>query len=372
VRIVMLASGSPQSDMSARLVRLGRELVKNGHEVFMLAPSADRRTGFRREMHNAIDGVTVIIPFHLATKYATINLIPYIPSALFHTIRLQAQIVYVYKPTPISVLGFVGKVRCSTRVVLDMDDLGSEVMLREGNARWKVALVRWSEHFAERHSDGIVAASSFLARRYHALYPLKPVVVIPNGADSSSVMTSPRSEPAIVFLGSLNSRSVLEPLLRALPLLADRQTKLRVVGSGTQAAYFKSLTRELDLAGRVEFTGWVTHDRIGETMVAGDLGYCCVPDEPAYRAASNQKVFDYMALGVVPVVNRVGDLPRVVEHGRAGYIVETDLVTCLNAALCDQKGRLARSRAGSQLAATVYSWSSLASRLEVALSQIAS
>ena len=368
MKIILLASGAVRSSLTARVVNLGRELVKYGHDVVLVAPNCDKYTNFSTDSLTDIDGIKIIHPAQFNSRWQTLNFIPYIPSAAWHIWREKADIVHLYKPTPLTLVGLVSKFRTKTRIVLDMDDLGSEVMLRENNARWKVWLVAKSENIAARYANAIVTASSYLRDYFQKTQPNKVVLWIPNGVAVLDPGTAKVTAP-IVFIGSLNNLEVIMPLINAIPQIATAVISngpiVSIIGDGEKRSDLVRLVHQNGVGVYVSFSdGWIKQERLNEVVGVGDIGYCCVPNENSYIAASSQKVFNYLSLGVVPLVNNVGDLAYYVEDGKSGYIVADDLATTLIRAMSDKKERDQKIKAGQSYLKANFLWPTLAKKLE--------
>lgn len=371
MKIVMMASGSVRSSLTHRALRLGSALAARGHEVVLVAPSLDKYTGFKSEKINRLDGVRVVQPFQLQTKSPLLNLLPYLAAASAAVLRERPDILYLYKPTPITLPGLLARWVLRRPVVLDMDDLGSEVMAIEGQPAPIVKLVALCERLAARNARLIVGASSYLANFYRRELPDKKVLWLPNGADTTALRPlDPTDSPQLVFFGALNRRSLLEPVLRALPLAwtpaGTAPVRLTVIGDGSELASLKRLARRLGISSQVRFVGWARPEELGRFAKAGDLGLCYMPRARTTVACSNQKIFQYMAYGLIPVVSRVGDLPAYV--GRSGFVAEpdspTDLARVIAGALSPRIDYAERSAAAVRRARRRYDWDVLAAELE--------
>src|SRR5450756_1759411 len=375
VKVVMLVSGSVYSSLTHRALSFARALAGLGHEVVLVAPMADKYNNFQPVVVENGGNIKIVHPRQFVTSRRMLNLLPYVVSAALCVPRLRPDVVHIYKPTPITIIGLLPKLLWRTPVLLDMDDLGSEVMAIEGCSAAEVALVRWCERRAARWADAIVVASTFLHRTYQAAYPGKSITCIANGVDASSyrhIYESPAREegPDLVVVSTLNRKNIVEPLIRAMPEITRRlrrRVRLRVVGDGNCLSYFKGLAATLELVQQIEFAGWVERPNIAAYLKLGDVGYCYMPNDRTTVACSNMKVFEYLAAGVVPVVSDVGDLPAYVDYGRAGYVCPHDdsaaLVDCLTHALADST-RIDRARRGGKLAAESYDWAVLTTELE--------
>lgn len=369
MKILFLTSGSVRSNFTYRALSLARELQKLGHEPVLVCPKADKYNGFIAEDVKELDGVRVIQPKQFVTKKAEVNLLPYIFDALLAVIREKPDLVYIYKPTPISIVGLTAKFLRKTPVVLDMDDLGAEVMKAEGFPIFQQQLIRWSESFAERFSDRIVVASTYLLEKYGNRYPGKPLYLMPNGADESWIIPPEMSgaEKRIVFMGALGRKSILDPLFDALPDIIERHpdTEALVIGDGKYLDHYKIKAQELGIDRNVTFTGWLKIEDARAKLRCGDLGYCFMPDDVSTRAASNMKIPQYLIRGVVPLVSAVGDLPRSVGNGRFGYIAKDDkslgIREILLQGLEDPERKTIKAKLAREFALDNLTWHKLAS-----------
>ena len=370
MKILFFTSGSVRSNFTYRALTVAKLLAARGHDVSLVAPTADKYNNFIPEKIAGIGGVKILQPFQFKTKQMILNLVPYLLRALYFALRERPDLVYIYKPTPISAVGLCAKLFFGSEVLLDMDDLGSEVMKIEGHPAYQRLLVKWSEDVSARMANRIVAASTYLERIYKERYPHTPVHLMPNGAEEAwlDAPVSPTDAPKrIVFMGAVNRTTILEPLFDALPTIIKKHpdTRVLIMGDGACLDFFKEKASSLGVGAQVEFAGWLPLEQARERLRAGDIGYSFMPDQETNRAASNMKVPQYMARGVVPLVSDVGDLPATVGRGSAGYIaknaaeVESALMHALEDPERREKAQAARAKALEGL-----NWDSLARSLE--------
>ncbi|MDB5238940.1 MAG: hypothetical protein JWO00_275 [Candidatus Parcubacteria bacterium] len=371
MRITFLASGSIRSNFSYRILALARSLRAHGNSASIIAPSADKYNNFSPEKINEIDGVKILQPFQLKTKRLEINLIPYLFGAFKALLKEKPEVIYIYKPTPISAIGLFGKMVLGAETVVDFDDLGSEVMRIEGHPSYQRKLVEWSERICAHYADRLVVTSSLLFDLYTKKYPKKPIIIIPNGVEKDwlnkpLVVTD---AARIVFMGSLNRKTILGPLFEVLPKVIAKYPSLKVlvIGDGTYLSYFKDLAAKDGLTNNVSFTGWLALDAARSQLHSGDIGYNYMPDEITVKAASNMKMPQYMSRGVVPFVSDVGDLSRTIGNGSAGYICPAgdagSLFNVLVSAIQDPN-RSDKVKNAIHLASTVLSWDTLAQNFQ--------
>ena len=367
MKITFLVSGSIRSNFVYRALALARALHVLGSDVSIIAPKADKYNDFQGEDTSDIGGVKIFQPFQFKTKRPEINLLPYLFNATKLAIKQKPELVYIYKPTPVNVVGFVIKLFRKIPVVVDIDDLGSEVMKIEGHPWHQRKLVEWSENFAIKHADRLVVASTYLFEKYRKEFPDKPIHIMPNGVEGDwfSPATPSQEKKRIVFMGSINRRNILEPLFDVTPEIIKKhpESKLLIIGAGKELEYFKEKAKDLNIGQNVVFTGWLNLEAARSYLYAGDIGYNYMPDEPTTRAASNMKVPQYMARGVVPIVSDFGDLPSTVDSGRAGYVCKSDDMHALQEKLIEalEDGeRFQKAERARAFAVEKFAWDTLA------------
>ncbi|HKX24645.1 MAG TPA: glycosyltransferase, partial [Candidatus Saccharimonadales bacterium] len=341
-KLLILGTGSYKGTLSIRLRDLARHLGKD-FDVTAMTPPADKYNDFKPDYSIKPEGYNLVQPWQLATRSPIINLVPYLFTSLFHILKSRADIVYIYKPTPITILGLVPRL-WGRRIVMDMDDLGSEVMQLEGQSGLNVKLVALSERLAMRFAHQIVVTSTLLESEVKAQYPRKPILVLPNGVEPSDYakVTEKPLRNAAYFFGGINRLDIVEDLLRAIPVVVKQvpDAHFTIAGGGSALGDAKKLVSKLGVKKSVTFTGWLTDmHAIQQHTQFGDIGICYQPDGRTNRAASNMKVFQYMAMGTVPVVSNVGDLRTYVRSGKAGVVVapgdSTKLAEAITALLLD-------------------------------------
>jgi glycosyltransferase involved in cell wall biosynthesis len=152
------------------------------------------------------------------------------------------------------------------------------------------------------------------------------VEVFPNGIDTKRFNTGvrqsiareslvPAGRFAIGFHGRLRPWHGFDLLVEVAVEMLERghDIHLLVVGEGD----FDALERLPE--GRYTRIGWQPHEDIPRYVAAFDvLPLTYRPDVPCYF--SPLKLMEAMACGVVPLVPYLGDLPRVVDHGRTGFV----------------------------------------------------
>jgi glycosyltransferase involved in cell wall biosynthesis len=180
------------------------------------------------------------------------------------------------------------------------------------------------------------------------------VVRLENGIDAEPFRTGPKDDPALVaFVGTVCERKGLIDLRDALLALSRRATvqfHVAVVGDGSQegpGAFERVVAAFGDLDG-VEFTGALPAEEVREILARASV-FCL----PSHWEGFPLSLLEAMAAGTAPIASRVGDIPLMLDEGRAGILVPPKdapaLAQALDMVLSDpvlraRLGRAARER----------------------------
>ena len=181
-----------------------------------------------------------------------------------------------------------------------------------------------------RHVDGTAAVSRDLAERMDRLAPGLPRVhVIPNGIDIETFRPGnrydareelglPKESTYLLFVGGLIPVKGIAYLREALsPLLQDRPgLRLLLAGDGPLRPELESWARRTAPA-QVHFLGGVPHERMPTVYRAAD-GFVL----PSQNEGLPNALLEAMASGLPCVASPVGDIPRVIRHGRNGLLLQ--------------------------------------------------
>ena len=125
------------------------------------------------------------------------------------------------------------------------------------------------------------------------------------------------ARPLIGAVGRLSPEKGFDVLLAAVKQLADRgrDVQLVIVGEGDDRPRLEALAVSLGVADRVRLAGWETDVRsYYEAMDVFALS--------SLREGLPNVVLEAMALEVPVVATRIAGVPRLVEDGRTGLLVE--------------------------------------------------
>ena len=179
-------------------------------------------------------------------------------------------------------------------------------------------LMRWWIRRTLQKSSRVIALSDSWAAFIARFSPQAKVVVIPN-----SVRLNPLPVPAqiesgrILFLGRVERKKGIFELLSAFSALKEAfpAARLAIGGDGDLAAA-QAYARDLGLADRVEFLGW-----IGSEQKRNELARASVFALPSYDEGLPMAMLEAMAAAKAIVVTSVGGIPSTVHDGENGLLV---------------------------------------------------
>ena len=148
--------------------------------------------------------------------------------------------------------------------------------------------------------------------RYHI--PGHKVTVVHNGIDhiNAPVVRTHNQHPTVLFMGRITRQKGPRFFIRAAARVAAEISDARfvVAGAGDQMESTRALTRELGIADRVTFTGFLRGDDVNRAYDNADVYVMPSVSEPfgltALEAASR---------GVPVIVSRTSGVAEVLEHG---------------------------------------------------------
>jgi glycosyltransferase involved in cell wall biosynthesis len=158
----------------------------------------------------------------------------------------------------------------------------------------------------------------------------------------------PPGEPShLLFLGHLSERKGVPELLRALakPELASRNWRVTFAGGGPIDKY-RAMARELGIADRLDFHGWVGQSEVRAMFADADALVL-----PSHAEGLAMAVLEGLSYGLAVVTTPVGAHSEVIEPDVSGILVPPGDVAALSDALLrviDHKDLRDRLRVGAR------------------------
>ncbi len=181
--------------------------------------------------------------------------------------------------------------------------------------------------------------------------------------EAKAALGLPPDGLVIGAVGRLSGEKGFDVLIRSTGALRARglDVHLVLVGEGAERAQLEGLVRELNLGGRVRFAGWQADVRpYFEAMDVFALS--------SLREGLPNVVLEAMALEVPVVSTRVNGVPRLIQDGHNGFLVNPGdpdgLTAALECVLTNPARRDVFRAAGRRTVETRYSFETRMQRLK--------
>jgi phosphatidyl-myo-inositol dimannoside synthase len=215
-----------------------------------------------------------------------------------------------------------------------------------------------------RHAAPLIAKCAQEIDMIQAADARAKVTYVPNGVDLTSFQPGapvPEAGPLqIICVARLIERKGQHHLIEAVKRLADQDIDvvLSLVGTGDSLGSYEQLARDLGVAERVRFVGYVPRAAIAAHFAAAHVFAL-----PSYNEGMAIAALEAMASGLPVVLTRTGGTEELVEEGLNGLTFDWADVGALTAHL----RRLATDRtlarqmgAASRQRALQFSWDAIA------------
>lgn len=217
---------------------------------------------------------------------------------------------------------------------------------------------RWVKFVSSRLLSDHLAVGESSARFVEQIARLSPQTVrtIHNGVPEISTKPLNLGEgPIVGTVGRLENQKGVDRLIRAIVALPN--VRLVIVGDGSLREELEALAKDLQVADRVQFAGWIENPR--DYLAAFDVFVL-----PSRNEAFPLTIVEAMLVGTPVIAADVGSVAEAIVSGRTGYLVTDEEMNSLHEVIrralddSDRSARLASSAA--DLAATRYTSGAMA------------
>jgi len=150
-----------------------------------------------------------------------------------------------------------------------------------------------------------------------------PKIFSPEDIDDSIRNTLGLQDKIVLgFVGSFAFWHGVESILEIAPDLIRETPKVHflMVGSGPQLEPVRERVDKIGLREHFSFPGKVLNSDVPMYLKAMDIGL--IPNSNSY--GSPMKLFEYMAMGIVPIVPELPPMVDVIKHGKTGLIFKSE------------------------------------------------
>ena len=199
----------------------------------------------------------------------------------------------------------------------------------------------------------------------------KKVAIIPMGVDvaisSEKAVTSHTKPTNILFLGRLAEKKGVQYLLPAFANIHKQfpDVRLIIAGDGPWLERLKTLADDLELEGKVRFSGFVSGQQKADAIAAADVYVV-----PSIIAANGDaeglpvSLMEGLAAGKVCIATNESGADDIIEDGKDGFLIPQKDVQALEKALIKALELTAKKRdalqAAAQGTAQQFEWTAIA------------
>ncbi|MHC2185093.1 glycosyltransferase [Rathayibacter agropyri] len=307
--------------------RLAAGLAQRGHEVHVIAPSADGWSGTRVETHEGQrvtlhrlyswrwfphDWLRFAMPWRIRQNSARI-----LDEVKPDVVHFQSHII-VGRGLGIEAakrgIRIVGTNHFMPENMLEFTLLPKAVQAKAVQMAWRAARRTFGR--AEAVTTPTRKAAQFL-EKYTGLQGVR-AISCGIDADNYTPDFTPRSSNVILFVGRVTGEKHIDVLLRAVALLdPSLDVMLEIVGGGDQMRNLQQLASTLGISDRVRFTGYVSDSELKEAYTRASVFAM-----PSIAELQSIATMEAMASALPVVAADAMALPHLVHDGENGYLFE--------------------------------------------------
>jgi phosphatidyl-myo-inositol dimannoside synthase len=144
-------------------------------------------------------------------------------------------------------------------------------------------------------------------------------------ADKSALRSQWGDHPLLLTVARLVERKGIDTVLRALPAIVEQHPGVRyaIAGEGEDRGRLAALAAQLGVASRVEWLGYVSHDRLGPLYASADL--FVLPSRSIPERADIEGfglvLLEAQASGTPVIAAQSGGMPDAVHDGVSGVLI---------------------------------------------------
>jgi len=346
-------AGSPYHGMVYRHYYIGRELVKKGYKVYIIAASFSHlffnqpkiRKKFDFEVIDGINYIWTKVPKYKhsrdkvrAFKWLTFTFRTYfqLPTDSIE----KPDVILVSSPAPFPIIsGYKWAKRYNAKFLCEIRDIWPLTLIELGNYSPNhpfIKLMEIFERFAYEKADKIISVLPLFDKylKEKGFNPDK-FVYIPNGICIDEVNKSeplskeikrriPADKFIVIYTGAFGKPNALEYLIKAARLLkSNPDIRFILLGKGGEEQKLKELARNLKL-NNVIFIPPIPKKQIQGILKLADSCYIGLKNKRIFRyGVSPNKLFDYM-LSEKPIIYAVNSGNNPVKEFQCGVTVEAE------------------------------------------------
>lgn len=232
-------------------------------------------------------------------------------------------------------------------------------------------------------ADSITALSIFLANWAKEMGATAPTTVVPNGVDVGRFKNRitnqelgitngererirgelgfGKEDTVLVTTSRLVEKNAVEDVIESLQYLSEN-VKFLIVGTGQLEGSLKLKTKKLKLEERVNFAGFISHEKMPPYLWASDIFI-----RPSLSEGQGASFMEAMAAGLPVIATPVGGIPDFLKDGETGLFCEVgnpkSIAQKVEKLMKDAESRDYIIRTAGKMVAEKYDWDLIAERM---------
>lgn len=332
---------TPRDPGGTRSYWISQELIKNGHEVTMLATSSKIDSKVQKINIDGIDVIYLKVPY---SQYMSIfkRLLSFV-SFMLKSARIALKekdvnlVIATSTPLTIGFPALVVKKFKKTPFLFEVRDLWPEVPIQMGglNNKLLIKLALWFEKTIYKNAMHIVALSpGMLDGVIKRDIPLEKVSMIPNmskidifwSRDKDLALIDKlglkRDSFKVVYFGAMGLANGMDYIIEAIKYLKDNQEiEFVFMGGGATEPILKDTCESLGIK-TAHFLGSFGLEKLSEIVNLCDVSLVTFADLPILATNSPNKLFDSLSAGKPIIVNSPGWTKDMIENNKCGMFVD--------------------------------------------------
>lgn len=326
------------TDQEIRVTKFARTLSSRGHEFYVFCPDAGTQAPHEFFMYGRIVRLKPWIGGRLGRILGAplpVNLIW--AWWLLRRFRENSIDLVIVRDLRLSLPVFLAARLCGIAAILDLGEHYPGMMEMIGKERFAHHIIRnhrlitWLEAVSVRMASivwVVVEENRERLKGYSSRIEVISNYPVNQDTVRQKVPVRPFSRNGkpinLVSLGLIDAIRGLDMAVDSLSILAGTlgNVRLLIYGDGPFRSALESRVKELGLAERVVFAGWVPGSMRSEVLRRGDIGLILHKVCDLTRHTIPNKLFDYMSVGLPVVSTRLGPISRILETEGCGIIVD--------------------------------------------------
>lgn len=183
-----------------------------------------------------------------------------------------------------------------------------------------------------RDVDLVIAPSEPLGDKFRKCK--RPVAIFYNARPSSQIPREKintrekiglsKDDFVIGYTGVLHPKRGLKETIESLKLLPDNVKFVIVGGPDDAVKEYEKYAEDLGIRERVKLIGSVPFDEVLNYTSVFDVGVALFSPEPLFFVELPNKLFDYIAMGVPPMISDYPAMREIIEDAKCGITVKSN------------------------------------------------